>query len=177
MRLKVLRLPNINMLFQLLLTKFFKSELFSCLPKVDHGINSLKGLINPSILAIGWSYLYDLWHTLLKTLKLLWGEIVFQSSSFPTDNSRTWRLSILYRISNPQNLSQNIAIILLQISLKLHKHIEAAIGGKNSREWFWKNSSQCRERLLQVKKLMASFRCYDNSDVMATLIMTNFHLF
>ena len=151
MRLKVLRLPNINMLFQLLLTNFFKSELFSCLPKVDHVINSSKGLINPSLLAIGWSYLHDLWHTLLKTLKLLWGEIVFQSSSFPTDNSRTWRLSILYRISNPQNLSQNIAIILLQISLKLHKHIEAAIGGKNSREWFWKNSSQCRERLLQVK--------------------------
>ena len=27
-----------NMLFQLVLTKFFKSELFSCLPKVDHMI-------------------------------------------------------------------------------------------------------------------------------------------
>ena len=27
-----------NMLFQLVLTKFFKSELFSCLPKVDHVI-------------------------------------------------------------------------------------------------------------------------------------------
>ena len=24
---------------------------------------------------------------------------------------------------------------------------------------------------------MASFRCYDNSDVIATLIMTNFHLY
>ena len=35
-RLKILRLPNFNMLFQLVLTKFFKSELFSCLPKVDH---------------------------------------------------------------------------------------------------------------------------------------------
>ena len=33
-----------------------------------------------------------------------------------------------------KTLSQNIAITLLQISLKLHKHIEAAIGGKNSRE-------------------------------------------
>ena len=38
-RLKIDRLPNFNMLFQLVLTKFFKSELFSCLPKVDHVIN------------------------------------------------------------------------------------------------------------------------------------------
>ena len=40
---------------------------------------------------------------------------------------------------------------------------------------FCKNSSQCREILLQVKWAIASFRCYDNPDVMATLIMTNFH--
>ena len=37
---KILRLPNFNMLFQLALTKFFKSELFSCLPKVGHVIES-----------------------------------------------------------------------------------------------------------------------------------------
>ena len=30
------------MLFQLVLTKFFKSELFSCLPKVDNVIKSCK---------------------------------------------------------------------------------------------------------------------------------------
>ena len=30
------------MLFQLVLTKFFKSELFSCLPKIDHVIKSCK---------------------------------------------------------------------------------------------------------------------------------------
>ena len=41
-RLKILRLPNFNMLFQLVLTKFFKSELFSCLPKVGHVIKSCK---------------------------------------------------------------------------------------------------------------------------------------
>ena len=40
LRQKILRLPNINMLFQLALTKFFKSELFSCLPKVGHVIKS-----------------------------------------------------------------------------------------------------------------------------------------
>ena len=40
--LKILRLPNFDMLFQLVLAKFFKSELFSCLPKVDHVIKSCK---------------------------------------------------------------------------------------------------------------------------------------
>ena len=39
------------------------------------------------------------------------------------------------------------------------------------------NDSQCREILLQVKQVMASFRCYDNSEVIATLITTNFHLY
>ena len=33
-------LPNFNMLFPLVLTKLSKSELFSCLPKVDHVIKS-----------------------------------------------------------------------------------------------------------------------------------------
>ena len=41
-RQKILRLPNFNMLFQLVLTKFFKSELFSCLAKVGHVIKSYK---------------------------------------------------------------------------------------------------------------------------------------
>ena len=31
--------------------------------------------------------------------------------------------------------------------------------------------------MLQVKYAMTSFRCYDNSDVIAFLIMTNFHLY
>ena len=38
-RVKSYRLPNCIMLFQPVLTKFFKSELFSCLPKNDHVIN------------------------------------------------------------------------------------------------------------------------------------------
>ena len=37
--LNIYSLPNFNMLFLLVLTKCFKSELFSCLPKVDHVIN------------------------------------------------------------------------------------------------------------------------------------------
>ena len=55
--------------------------------------------------------------------------------------------------------------------------MEAAIGGESSRKRFWKNRWQCREILLQVKKVIASFRCYDNSHVVATLIITNFHLY
>ena len=38
----MLRLPNFNMLFQLVLTKLFKSELFSWLPKVGQVIKSCK---------------------------------------------------------------------------------------------------------------------------------------
>ena len=56
-------------------------------------------------------------------------------------------------------------------------NIEAAIRGKSSRKRFWKNSSQCGDILLEVEYVIASFRCYDNSDVVATLIITNFHLF
>ena len=41
-RLKILRLPNFNMLFQLVLTKLFKSEVFSWLPKVGQVIKSCK---------------------------------------------------------------------------------------------------------------------------------------
>ena len=37
------------MLFQLVLIKFFKSELFSCLPKVDHVINSCKRPVPDSL--------------------------------------------------------------------------------------------------------------------------------
>ena len=50
-----------------------------------------------------------------------------------------------------KTLSQNISI---QHSYRFRlnlTNIEAAIGGKSSRERFWKNSSQCREILLQVK--------------------------
>ena len=43
---EILGLHIFNMLFQLTLTKFFKSELFSFLPKVDHVFESFKEPIN-----------------------------------------------------------------------------------------------------------------------------------
>ena len=49
-RLKIHWFPNFNMLFQLVLTKLFRSELFSCLVKVDHVINSCKGPILDKIM-------------------------------------------------------------------------------------------------------------------------------
>ena len=47
--------------------------------------------------------------------------------------------------------SQNISITLLQISLKLHEHRGGCWRKKLQFKRFWKNSSQCREILLQVK--------------------------
>ena len=41
-RAQIYRLPNFNMIFQLVQTQFFKSEPFSCLPKDDHVINWCK---------------------------------------------------------------------------------------------------------------------------------------
>ena len=41
-RLHILRFPDFNMVFQLVLTKCFQSELFSCLPKVDHVITVMQ---------------------------------------------------------------------------------------------------------------------------------------
>ena len=46
--LKIYRLPTFNILFQLVQTQFFKSELFSCLPKDDHVINWCKRPISSS---------------------------------------------------------------------------------------------------------------------------------
>ena len=57
-------------------------------------------------------------------------------------------------------------------------NIEAAIiEGKSSCEQFWKNSPQCLRNTAASKKVMTSFHCYDNSNVIANLIMTNFHLY
>ena len=51
--------------------------------------------------------------------------------------------------------------------------MEVATGRKSSRERFLKNSSEGREIRLQVKYVIPSFRCYDNSDVIVTLIILN----
>ena len=45
-RLKILRLPNFNMLFQLVLTKFFKRELFLCYRKLITWSSHAKSLFD-----------------------------------------------------------------------------------------------------------------------------------
>ena len=45
------------------------------------------------------------------------------------------------------------------------------IGGKSSCDRFWNSSHG------EILPQMSSFCCYDNSDVIATLITTNFHLY
>ena len=59
--MKILRLPNSNMLFQLELTKFFKIELFLCLLKVDHVIKSYKEPIKKHFSAPSSKMIY--WHS------------------------------------------------------------------------------------------------------------------
>ena len=48
----IFELPNFNMLFQLILTKFYKKDLFSCLPKADHVITVMQVLLKNSVLLI-----------------------------------------------------------------------------------------------------------------------------
>ena len=53
--LKIIRLTNFNMLFQLVLIKFFQNALFSCLPKVD---NMIKPCKEPIKLSTGWRFIH-----------------------------------------------------------------------------------------------------------------------
>ena len=48
----MLKSPGFNMLFQLVQTNVFKSELFSCIPKVGQVIKSCK---EPIIIELGYS--------------------------------------------------------------------------------------------------------------------------
>ena len=57
-----------------------------------------------------------------------------------------------YCVSNHKNLNLTYLDNALTDRFRLNlRNIEAAIGGKSYRERFWKNSSQCRDILLQVK--------------------------
>ena len=87
-----------------------------------------------------------------------------KSASFSTDNGQKSRFSFSYRISNNKNFIAKYLDNALKVLLKLHEHRGNRIGEKRSCERFCK------------VPVMESFRCYDNSDFIATLVMTNFHL-
>ena len=97
---------------------FFKKNLSSGLNiirlfvKVDQNVyktdnKSASIHMKSFFLTIGWSYLHDLSHRFLKRLKLLWGEMAFQS-----------RL-VFYRWRPNIKIVQFLPITRLQISLKL----------------------------------------------------------
>ena len=127
-------------------------------------------LIQSFFLAIGWRYPHGLSHRFLRRLKLLWGETASQKRFFSTDNGRKSSLTIFTAFLTIQTSSQNISITLLKILLKSHEH-RGCYCWKKLPWTILENSSQCREILLQVKEVMASFRCYDNCDVIETLII------
>ena len=97
-----------------------------------------------------------------------------KSASFSTDNGQKSRFSFSYRISNNKNFIPKYLDNALKVMLKLHEHRSNRIGEKSSCERFCKVPVQ--RIIAEVKLVMESFRCYDNSDVIATLIMPNFHL-
>ena len=72
--------------------------------------------------------------------------------------------------------SQNISIVLLQISPKLNERW----GGYWRKRLPWmilEEQFPVLRNTAKSKKVKAAFRCYDNSNVIATLIITNFHLY
>ena len=103
-RLKICRSPNFYMLFQLVLTKFFKSELLSCSPKVDHVINYCKRPIYAKHHYKSCYYLYKLSLRLIhrNTLK-------FQDeSSLWTDQKSALQHSLVWRYANFSKLMPTI---------------------------------------------------------------------
>ena len=73
-----------------------------------------------------------------------------------------------------KTLSQNISMTLLQISLKLHE--QRGRFWKKKLPWTILEEQFLVPRYTAAVKKNRSFRCYDNSDAVATLIITNFHL-
>ena len=106
------------------------------------------------------------WNCMSKALRFL--QITAKPHDFPF-------LTVFLTVKTS---SQNISIKLSQILLKLCKNREDPIGEKNSCERFSVVRFPVSKifNIAEVKYVMAWFRCYDNSDVIATLIMTNFHL-
>ena len=69
---------------------------------------------------------------------------------------------------------QNISITLLRFCLNFTNIEATVLEKKASCERFCK--VPVPRIIAEVKKLMELFRCYDISDVIATLVLTNFHL-
>ena len=91
--------------------------------------------------------------------------------------AKNLRFSCSYRISNNKNFIPKYLDNALKVLLKLHKHRGDRIG---ERKFLWtilwgsRAGNHCWSKIGNWRG--KSFCCYDNFDVIATPMMTNFHL-
>ena len=97
-----------------------------------------------------------------------------KSASFCTDNGQTSRFSFSYRISDNKNFIPKYLDTLLRFCLNF-TNIMATVLEKNAPVNDFVRFPVPRI-IAEVKQVMGSFHCYDSSNVIATLMMTNFHL-
>ena len=120
--------------------------------------------------AISWSYLHGLSHTFLKKIEttIRWNFLMITDEH---QDCTFFAVSITIKTS-----SQNISIMLTQILPKLHEHQ----GGYWRKRLPWtilEEQFPVLRNTAKSKKVKAPLHCYDNSNVIATLIITNFHLY
>ena len=104
-------------------------------------------------------------------------KLLVKSASFSTDNGQKSRFFCSYRISNNKNFIPKYLDNALKVLLKLHEHRGDRIGERKllwTILWGSRAGNHCWSKIGNWRG--KSFCCYDNSDVIATLMMTNFHL-
>ena len=93
----MLRFPNFNMLFQLVLTKFFTSELFSCLLKVDYVITVKQRAYCPKFLIARKGVTGPLGHGSQIQISFLAQVLSDSDEYFPSDHDYSLTLKFLSR--------------------------------------------------------------------------------
>ena len=96
-----------------------------------------------------------------------------KSGSFSSDNGQTSRFFFFYRIFNDKNFIPKYLDNVLTDSVLTSRTSRRLLDRKPSVNYFVRTvpteKNCCMYRV--------SFCCYDNSNVIATLIITNFHLY
>ena len=116
--LKILRLPNFNMLFQLVPAKFFKSEPFSCLiVKVDHMITVMQGACYQGLVPLWSDFCFNGFLPL--PLKLLFGKKIFRDTvkSRKQRSLMTFNCSSFFMLLNFHSLWIHLPLIIFFGSL------------------------------------------------------------
>ena len=110
-------------------------------------------LIKSYFLAIGWSYVHDLWHTFFEKIEttIRWNciSIALRCLQITTEHQDCPVFAVfLTKETSPKNISTRSYRFRLNFT-----NIATAIGGKSSRYLFWNNSPQCRLQLLRRHKV------------------------